>query len=105
MDNKPYLTIDQQNDSTLLHWAAEYNRTDLLVPLVLAGATVNDETKTGITPLHSAVKGYHKASMKILVEMGADPHTPDPYVSSVMCQILYDAKYFSFFSDTGVFVH
>ncbi|MBU6453515.1 MAG: ankyrin repeat domain-containing protein [Cyanobacteria bacterium REEB67] len=74
--------IRDENERTLLHWAALTGRSDLLKMLLEAGASVDDDTTSGdtaekhyyLSPLEVAVSLGHKNTCKLLLAKGANPN-------------------------------
>jgi len=59
-------------DSTALHAAAYYGRTDIVRTLIDKGANVNARGRLNFTPLHLASMKGHAAVVRILLDSGAD---------------------------------
>jgi ankyrin repeat protein len=74
--------IRDENERTLLHWAALTGRLDLLNMLLEAGASVDDDTAGGdkaqkpyyLNPLEVAVSLGHHDACKLLLSKGANPN-------------------------------
>src|SRR5262249_30142134 len=68
---------------TLLHWAAQFGRADVVDLLLRAGAGVDRPASDGATPLHWAAQEGHAGVVQLLLGAGAgvnrqdgDGHTP-----------------------------
>ncbi|CAG5121279.1 unnamed protein product [Candidula unifasciata] len=61
-----------------LHYAADYGQTEVLEYLLSKGATIDATDKYGITPLLSAIFEGHTASVKLLLEKGANKSGKSP---------------------------
>ncbi|XP_059179268.1 myotrophin-like [Physella acuta] len=61
-----------------LHYAADYGQTEVIEYLISKGAKVNAPDKYGITPLLSAIFEGHTASVRLLLEKGADKSGKSP---------------------------
>ena len=64
----------QADGFTALHWAAQWDRTDLADLLLGAGADVDAADRYGITPLVLACTNASPGMVRRLLEGGADPH-------------------------------
>ena len=61
------------SQNSLLHWAASYSNADTVNLLLRRGAKVNRVApKSGVTPLHEAVKRKSEEIAKILLQNGAN---------------------------------
>ena len=58
-----------------LNQAIKKGNTEAVKTTILAGANVNDKSKSGWTPLHLAAKRGHTEIIKILIDAGADLST------------------------------
>lgn len=78
---------------TLFHIAAIHNRTDFIVDLVRAGASIDAQDSFGKTPLFWAALRGNILMIKLLVHYQADPRKPDrnnvtPYdVANYPCRL------------------
>ena len=75
-DSKPLWDYPFGRGETLLHWAARGCPT-AITSLCRAGANLNAVSAYGETPLHWAIEGYETASVKELLELGANPDLGD----------------------------
>ena len=64
----------QADGFTALHWAAQWDRTDLADLLIGAGADVDAADRYGVTPLVLACTNASPGMVERLLEAGADPH-------------------------------
>ena len=63
---------------TLLHYACEYNRNEIVELLLDYGANPNIKDKPfHLTPLHWATNNNNKSMIKLLIYRGADPELKD----------------------------
>ncbi|KRX95030.1 Tankyrase-1, partial [Trichinella pseudospiralis] len=63
--------------STPLHFAAGYNRLEVVKFLVQAGADIQAKDKGGLVPLHNACSYGHYEVTEFLVQQGADVNATD----------------------------
>src|SRR2546425_6451750 len=64
--------IRDQDQQTLLHFAAWHNQRSLLSRLLELGADVNAKSSTGYTPLHEAARFGNVSCEEVLLRSGAD---------------------------------
>lgn len=67
----------QGRGSTPLHFAAGYNRVDIMKFLISKGAEVNMKDNGGLVPLHNACSYGHVDMVRILMKNGANINEPD----------------------------
>lgn len=69
----PYLltSVDMEG-RTLLHYAAETDKTDIAAFLIDSGSDVNVVDNRGFTPLHTAAKSLSSNVARLLIARGAD---------------------------------
>ncbi len=60
-----------------IHYAAGYGAIDSIKFLLDNGATVNDQTEGGMTPLHMAILGQQYNTVKFLIDAGANLDAQD----------------------------
>lgn len=60
-----------ENNKTLLHWAAEQNQPQAARQLLEAGATIESQTNWGMTPLEWAANMGSRQAAEVLLERGA----------------------------------
>jgi hypothetical protein len=75
-DSKPLWDYPFGRGETVLHWAARGCPT-AITSLCRSGANLNAVSAYGETPLHWAIEGYETASIKELLELGANPDIGD----------------------------
>ena len=75
-DSKPLWDYPFGRGETVLHWAARGCPT-AITSLCRAGASLNAVSAYGETPLHWAIEDYETASIKELLELGANPDLGD----------------------------
>ena len=76
LDNGANIKARGKHGSTLLHWAASYNKNPKVITLLMnAGLNVNSRNSGGQTPLHWAASGNKNPEViKVLLENRADLH-------------------------------
>ncbi len=76
--HKTHLHVDFPDDFgyTSLHYAAQWDRVDVVAYLLQKGASV-DPRACGATPLHRAAYRGSVASVRLLLADGADVNLPD----------------------------
>ena len=62
---------------TTLHWAAFFNRRDVIYEMLKNGADVNAQDRIGRTPLHRAAYSNSTDAIKVLLLHGADSSIMD----------------------------
>jgi len=75
-DSKPLWDYPFGKGETVLHWAARGCPT-AITSLCQAGANINAVSSCGETPLHWAINAYEPATIKDLLELGANPDFAD----------------------------
>jgi len=75
-DSKPLWDYPFGKGETVLHWAARGCPT-AIKSLCQAGANINAVSSCGETPLHWAINAYEPATIKNLLELGANPDFAD----------------------------
>jgi len=89
---------DVKKDLTLLHYAAEFGKIELIKSLIEAGMDVNVRTEFGNTPLFYAAEDEKIELVKFLIETGADVNlankgTVTPLFSAIACEQIEVAKF------------
>lgn len=74
---EPDVDARDKDGMTPLHYAAEFEDTNILHFLLLKEANPNIQDKDGETPLHIAIDADDKAMVKLLLKFGADPTIQD----------------------------
>jgi ankyrin repeat protein len=75
-DSKPLWDYPFGKGETVLHWAARGCPT-AITSLCQAGSNINAVSSCGETPLHWAINAYEPATIKDLLELGANPDFAD----------------------------
>lgn len=73
----PHTLPQPERRQELLFEAARLGRTDMVEPLIAAGADINAHDRRGFTPLILAAYSGHAATVEALIAAGADPCKPD----------------------------
>jgi len=81
--------IRDQDQQTLLHFAAWHNQTSILSRLLELGADVNAKSSTGYTPLHEAARFGNTSCAEALLRGGADVSISDNNNDTPMETALY----------------
>jgi ankyrin repeat protein len=68
----------EPDGTTVLHWAVQKDRADIVQALIAAGARVNVKNRWGVTPLALAVTTGNPAITQALLKAGADPRAAVP---------------------------
>lgn len=68
------LNKKDESGRTLLHYAAQHGKPEIVELLLQAGADINAITTDGSTPLAEAVENCHQQIASLLLEQGADPN-------------------------------
>ena len=76
----------------LLHMAAAYGKSELVMPLVVAGADVNLRESSGMTPLHFAAANVDCNSVEHLLANGADPTIADKHGNTPLWTAVFNCK-------------
>lgn len=71
-------TLADDLGHTLLHFAAQSKRLDLVKQLIEQGASPSQTCKDGHTPLHFAARGGQLANIEYLISKGASPAAATP---------------------------
>lgn len=66
--------VDYKRKATPLHYAAAFNRNEILLYLIGIGHAIDSEDYDGLTPLSYASSRGHTKAMKTLLDKGADPN-------------------------------
>lgn len=61
-----------EEGTTPIHYAARYNKTDMIKKLAERGANLNVQDENGNTPMHLAVDVGHCNAPELLIDLGAD---------------------------------
>ncbi|RDD41722.1 Transient receptor potential cation channel subfamily A member 1 [Trichoplax sp. H2] len=65
-------SVDKENSFTFMHYAARYNRSDVITCLIGSGADVNSKSgRDGIAPLHVAAQHNCTKAAQTLIQFGA----------------------------------
>ncbi|WP_339046299.1 ankyrin repeat domain-containing protein [Candidatus Mesenet endosymbiont of Agriotes lineatus] len=98
------------NKSTVLLWAAEQGKKEVVELLLKHGADINNggrEGKPTATPLHAAIEKKHEEVAIFLIENGADIHVKDQLGATPLHAAAYEGlgKLVKLLLDKGANVH
>lgn len=73
-ERRAHVMTDRKGEYTALHHAIVYNKHDVRIAeyLLQKGADPNTQTRTGFTPLHTAVWDSNLPAVEVLMKYGAD---------------------------------
>ncbi len=76
LSQKQDVNVPQVDGTTALHWAANFDDTDLVKALIAAGANPRVTNRYGITPLSQACENGNAQIVEMLIKAGADVNAP-----------------------------
>ena len=75
--NLPSNEVRDKNGNTLLLWAVQEKRNDILLHQIRNGANINQHNYDGDSAVHLAVKTANQQALFILAKTGANLNTMD----------------------------
>ena len=86
-------TPTQLSRERALCWASEYGHNPVVNFLLDQGVPIQSQANTGQTPLHWAVIGRQKETVKLLLSRGANPEAKNAYGATAQGQAQWSAAY------------